>query len=103
MRIGDVTVEPLTDGVVPMPPNLLYPDAPLSAWQALPGVLDQHGMLQVPFGGFLATDQRGHRVVFDLGGGPDPRLLPDGELPPVRELLPERLALRAAFGPREKC
>ncbi|MEU9152313.1 MBL fold metallo-hydrolase [Streptomyces sp. NPDC048417] len=91
MQIGDVTVEPLTDGVIPMPPKLLYPDVPVSVWQALPGVLDRHGMLQIPFGGFLATDRTGHRVLFDLGGGLAPRLLPDGELPPVRELLPERL------------
>ncbi|MFE5022214.1 MBL fold metallo-hydrolase [Streptomyces sp. NPDC056656] len=92
MQIGDVTVEPLTDGVIPMPPNLLYPDVPLPVWQALPGVLDGRGMLQVPFGGFLATDRWGHRVVFDLGGGLAPQLLPDGELPPVCELLPRRLA-----------
>ncbi|MFJ1915548.1 MBL fold metallo-hydrolase [Streptomyces sp. NPDC088147] len=91
MRIGDVTVHPLSDGIVPMPPSLLYPDVPASVWQGLPGILDEHGMLQVPFGGFLATDQRGNRVVFDLGGGLAPRLLPDGEPPPVRELLPVRL------------
>jgi glyoxylase-like metal-dependent hydrolase (beta-lactamase superfamily II) len=63
----------------------------MSVWQNLPGTIDQHGMLQVPFGGFLATDQRGSRVVFDLGGGLAPQLLPDGELPEVRELLPVRL------------
>ncbi|MEV6424428.1 MBL fold metallo-hydrolase [Streptomyces sp. NPDC051662] len=92
MQIGDVTVEPLTDGVMPMPPNLLYPDVPLSVWRTVPGALDPDGMLQVPFGGFLATDRHGHRVLFDLGGGLAPRLLPGGEPPPVRERLPERLA-----------
>ncbi|MCW2884731.1 MAG: hypothetical protein QOE54_7332 [Streptosporangiaceae bacterium] len=30
MRIGDVTVHPLFDGVIPMPPSLLYPDLPMS-------------------------------------------------------------------------
>jgi glyoxylase-like metal-dependent hydrolase (beta-lactamase superfamily II) len=92
MRIGDVTVHPLADGVLPMPPELLYPDVPMSVWRDLPGTVDRHGMLQVPFGGFLATDRRGNRVVFDLGGGLDPQLLPGGELPEVRELLPGRLA-----------
>lgn len=92
MRIGDVTVDPLPDGVIPMPPSLLYPDVPMSVWQSLPGTIDQHGMLQVPFGGFLATDRQGNRVVFDLGGGLAPQLVPGGELPPVRELLPVRLA-----------
>jgi hypothetical protein len=58
MRIGDVTVDPLPDGVIPMPPSLLYPDVPMSVWQSLPGTIDQHGMLQVPFGGFLATDRQ---------------------------------------------
>jgi glyoxylase-like metal-dependent hydrolase (beta-lactamase superfamily II) len=74
-----------------MPPNLLYPDLPTSTWHDLPGTVDRDGLLQVPFGGFLATDERGHRVVFDLGGGPAPELLPGGELPAVRELLPVRL------------
>jgi glyoxylase-like metal-dependent hydrolase (beta-lactamase superfamily II) len=91
MRIGDVTVHPLPDGVVPMSPGLIYPDVPDSVWQGLPGTIDGHGMLQVPFGGFLATDQQGNRVVFDLGGGRAPQLLPDGALPAVCELLPVRL------------
>jgi glyoxylase-like metal-dependent hydrolase (beta-lactamase superfamily II) len=91
MRIGDVTVHSLPDGVMPMPPALLYPDLPASTWRNLLGTLDQDGLLQVPFGGFLATDEHGHRVVFDLGGGLAPRLLPGGELPAVRELLPAAL------------
>jgi glyoxylase-like metal-dependent hydrolase (beta-lactamase superfamily II) len=91
MRIGDVTVHSLPDGVLPMPPGLLYPDLPASTWQGLPGTVDQDGWLQIPFGGFLATDQQGHRVAFDLGGGPAPQLLPGGELPAVRELMPAAL------------
>jgi glyoxylase-like metal-dependent hydrolase (beta-lactamase superfamily II) len=91
MRIGDVTVHALPDGVMPMPPSVLYPDLPTSTWRNLPGTIDQDGLLQVPFGGFLATDEHGHRVVFDLGAGPAPQLLPGGELPAVRELLPAAL------------
>ena len=91
MRIGDVTVHALPDGVMPMPPSVLYPDVPTSTWRKLPGTIDQDGLLQVPFGGFLATDDHGHRVVFDLGGGLAPQLLPGGELPAVRELLPAAL------------
>ncbi|MCX4680298.1 hypothetical protein OG413_34345 [Streptomyces sp. NBC_01433] len=69
-----MTVEPLTDGVMSMPPNLLHPDVPLSVWQARTGVLDRRGMLQVPCGGLAA--QR----------------LPNGELPPSCAQLPQRPA-----------
>jgi glyoxylase-like metal-dependent hydrolase (beta-lactamase superfamily II) len=92
MRIGEVTVHPLVDGVLPLPPSVLYPDVPTSVWRDLPGALDENGLLPVPFGGFLAVDGRGHRVVVDLGGGIAPRLVPGGEPPEVRELLPGRLA-----------
>jgi glyoxylase-like metal-dependent hydrolase (beta-lactamase superfamily II) len=92
MRIGDVTVHPLPDGVLPMPPGVLYPDVPMAVWEDLPGTIDRDGLLPVPFGGFLATDQQGHRVVFDLGGGFAPQLVPGADRPEVCELLPERLA-----------
>jgi glyoxylase-like metal-dependent hydrolase (beta-lactamase superfamily II) len=87
MQVGDVTVEPLADGVMPVPASLLYPDVPVSVWQSLPGAIDEDGMLQISFGGFLATDQRGNRVLFDLGIGLDPDL-PGGELPADRDHLP---------------
>jgi glyoxylase-like metal-dependent hydrolase (beta-lactamase superfamily II) len=64
----------------------------MSVWQGIPGAVDDAGLLSVPFGGFLATDLRGNRVVFDLGGGFAPQLVPGGEPPEVRELLPGRLA-----------
>jgi glyoxylase-like metal-dependent hydrolase (beta-lactamase superfamily II) len=91
MRIGDVTVHPLLDGVLPLPPSLLYPDVPMSVWLNIPGAVDQHGLLPVPFGGFLAVDGQGNRVVVDLGGGFAPQLVPGGEPPEIRELLPGRL------------
>src|SRR5882757_1263385 len=92
MRIGDVTVHPLVDGVLPVPPSLLYPDVPMSVWLDIPGALDPGGLLPVPFGGFLAIDGRGNRVVVDLGGGLAPQLVPGGDPPEIRELLPGRLA-----------
>jgi hypothetical protein len=52
MRIGDVTVYALPDGVMPMPPGVLYPDLRMSTWRNLPGTIDQDDLLQVPFGGF---------------------------------------------------
>jgi glyoxylase-like metal-dependent hydrolase (beta-lactamase superfamily II) len=91
MRIGDVTVHSLRDGVMPMRPSLLYPDLPMSTWRSLAGTVDENGWLQVPFGGFLAIDEQGHRVVFDLGGGLAPRLVPGGDVPEVCELLPVHL------------
>ncbi|MCU1683971.1 MAG: beta-lactamase domain protein [Amycolatopsis sp.] len=91
MRIGDVTVQPLLDGVLPMPPSVLYPDVSMSTWRSLPGTIGEDGLLPVPFGGFLATDEQGNRVVFDLGGGVAPQLVPGGDPPAVRELLPIQL------------
>ena len=91
MRIGAVTVHSVFDGLIPLPPCLLYPDVPLSEWEKVPGALDGDGMLSVPFGGFLALDDQGHRVLFDLGGGLAPELVLGGEPPAVRELLPVRL------------
>ena len=91
MRVGEVSVYPLLDGVMPMPLALLYPDLEASTWRSLGGAIDEDGSLRVPFGGFLAADDQGHRVVFDLGGGPAPQLLellPNAELPEMRELLP---------------
>jgi glyoxylase-like metal-dependent hydrolase (beta-lactamase superfamily II) len=93
MRIGDVTVHALPDGVMPMPPGVLYPDLPISTWRNLPGTIDEDDLLQVPFGGFLATDTQGHHVVFDLGGGPAPQLVPGGDPPDDCELLPIALEL----------
>ena len=92
MRVGDITVYPLLDGVMPVPAALLYPDVAATTWQRLAGTADEGGSLRIPFGGFLAVDDQDRRVVFDLGGGPAPRLLPDADLPPVRELLPGCLA-----------
>src|ERR1700716_1961544 len=91
MRIGDVTVHSLPDGVMPMQPGLLYPDLSASTLRNLLGTVELDGLLQVPFGGFLATDEHGHRVVFDLGGGLARQLLPGGELPAVSDLLPDAL------------
>jgi hypothetical protein len=91
MRIGDVAVHSVFDGLMPLPPSLLYPDVPVSVWQELPGALDEDGMLPVPFGGFLADDLQGHRVLFDLGGGVAPELAPGAPPPEIRELLPARL------------
>ena len=31
----------IADGVIPVPPGLLYPDVPMSVWEGLPGVLDK--------------------------------------------------------------
>ncbi|HET6297474.1 MAG TPA: MBL fold metallo-hydrolase, partial [Kribbella sp.] len=62
-----------------------------TVWADLPGTIDSDGLLPVPFGEFLATDHQGHRVVFDLGGGFAPQLVPGGDRPAVCELLPDRL------------
>jgi glyoxylase-like metal-dependent hydrolase (beta-lactamase superfamily II) len=98
MRVGEVTIYPMLDGVMPVPPTVLYPDVSASTWRSLARTVDNDGWLQVPFGGFLAVDWRGHHVVFDLGGGAAPQLLPDGQLPAMCELLPECLE-RLGYSP----
>jgi glyoxylase-like metal-dependent hydrolase (beta-lactamase superfamily II) len=90
MRIGDITVHPLVDGLMPMPSTVLYPDVSTTVW-ADAGALDENGMLPVQFGGFLAVDGDGRRVLFDLGGGPAPELLPGAPLPPDYGHLPGAL------------
>ena len=90
MRIGDITVHPLIDGVMPMPSTVLYPDVPTSVWEDA-GALDENGMLPVQFGGFLAVDGDGRRVLFDLGGGHAPELMPGAPLPPDYGHLPSAL------------
>jgi glyoxylase-like metal-dependent hydrolase (beta-lactamase superfamily II) len=91
VHVGAVMVHPLPDGVMPLRPDALYPDLAPSTWQSLADTVGDDGCLAVPFGGFLAIDEHGHRVVFDLGGGPSPRLIPGADLPKVCERLPVHL------------
>jgi hypothetical protein len=37
MQTGDVAVHSVFDGVIPLPPGLLYPEVPVSVWQGVPG------------------------------------------------------------------
>lgn len=81
MVIGEVRVHPVLDGVMPMPPSVLYPDVPEAVWRAVHADLTADGRLNVPFGGFLAVDSAGTTVLIDTGGGPTPSPLPDGSSP----------------------
>lgn len=93
MRVGDVVVYPIMDGLMPVPPAVLYPDVALHFWRTTPaGLVDDR--LEVPYGAFLVVDANGNRVLVDAGGGPTPNLLPDGSLPRWFGQLPG--ALRAA-------
>jgi hypothetical protein len=44
MQTGDVAVHSVFDGVIPLPPGLLYPEVPVSVWQGVSGALDGEGM-----------------------------------------------------------
>jgi glyoxylase-like metal-dependent hydrolase (beta-lactamase superfamily II) len=79
--IGDVRVHPVLDGVMPMPPSVLYPDVPEAMWRTISADLTADGRLLVPFGGFLVADSTGTTVLIDTGGGPTPSPLPDGSSP----------------------
>jgi glyoxylase-like metal-dependent hydrolase (beta-lactamase superfamily II) len=78
---------------MPVPLLLLYPDVSEDVWRTMSTDLTADGGLNVPYGGFLAVDSVGNRVLIDTGGGRTPSPLPDGSLPSRFSELPS--ALRA--------
>lgn len=93
LRVGNIDVHPVLDGIMPVPLSVLYPDISADTWQTAADDLTADGCLDVPYGGFLAVDATGDRVLIDTGGGPTPAPLPDGSLPHRFAELPR--ALRA--------
>jgi glyoxylase-like metal-dependent hydrolase (beta-lactamase superfamily II) len=77
-RVGDVSVTPLSDGELWIPPDELMNKA-ADAWP--PGFLNDDGLMGVNFGGFLVRTPD-HVVVVDtgIGGGAIPEL-PIGSFP----------------------
>ncbi|WP_349318917.1 MBL fold metallo-hydrolase [Mycolicibacterium canariasense] len=71
---------------------MLYPDVSIDMWNTISTDLTAAGCLNVPYGGFLAVDPAGNRVLVDTGGGRTPAPLPDGSLPHRFAELPRALA-----------
>jgi len=76
MKIGDVDVRPLLDGVTEFPSALLYPEVDHHVLAGSPGFLNTAGNVELPCGGFLVLGPEGEVVLVDLGSGPDV-VLPD--------------------------
>lgn len=91
VMVGSLDIHPLLDGVMPLPPTVLYPDVPETVWSAMSADLTADGLLKVPYGGFLVVDSERNRVLIDTGAGPNPSISPDGALPQQYAELPRAL------------
>lgn len=70
-ELGDVTIHLISDGGVPYPTEMLFPDAPQDELRAgLAGRLDQEGHLPVPYYCLLITTPE-RNVLVDAGIGPE--------------------------------
>ncbi|MCK2222032.1 MBL fold metallo-hydrolase (plasmid) [Actinomadura sp. ATCC 31491] len=70
LRLGELTVTYVPDGLVRLKPGGWLPAATPADWQAHPGHLDQDGLLVAGIGGLLV--ERGERaLLIDTGLGPE--------------------------------
>jgi glyoxylase-like metal-dependent hydrolase (beta-lactamase superfamily II) len=94
MRIGDLTVDAISDGVFVARPSYFGGDVPPGA---RPQVFDRGGAAWLPIGCFLIRAAR-RVVLVDCGLGPQAKLLPDGMRLAGGRLLPELRAAGASPG-----
>lgn len=66
-----VTVEPVPDGVMRLFPTTLFPDVSDEAWERHPGLVAPDGLIDMPFGAFVARGTDNRIVLLDAGGGPE--------------------------------
>lgn len=69
MKIGSIRIDPVRDGWgIESGASILSRPGVADPWQCHPGVLDEHGRIEMPMGGFLV--RTGDRVVLvDTGAG----------------------------------
>lgn len=77
MKVGDIEIIPLSDGVAKLPP-VYFPNAD---WTAHQGLLNEEGVIVIPIGCFvIKTGER--TVLVDAGLGPvDSGIMKGGDLP----------------------
>jgi glyoxylase-like metal-dependent hydrolase (beta-lactamase superfamily II) len=67
IRIGDIQVDGVLDGMMGVAPAVLYPQ--VADWTAERDHLDAAGLVPLPYGGFLVRGPDGRVVLVDIGGG----------------------------------
>lgn len=70
MRIGDVDIDPVFDGLLTYDPAFTHPDVDRATLAHIPGALTADGQMQFPYGGFLLRGPGEQVVLYDLGTGP---------------------------------
>jgi len=92
MRIGDVTVHHLGDGVLPMPPGVLYPDVADVRLAGHPRHRRRARAAAGPVRGLPGHRRARQPRRLRPGRRARSATVPGGEPPEIRELLPGRLA-----------
>lgn len=69
LRLGDLSVAFLPDGVIRHAPTASYPGSSEALWQSAPEYLDEDGRLVMSLGALLVRTG-GHTLLVDLGWGP---------------------------------
>jgi len=77
IRMGEVRIDPILDGVMSISRTKIYPDATDADWAPHLDHLNGEGMIEAPYGGFLVRGPEGRTVMVDIGGGPT-FAVPDG-------------------------
>ncbi|TDV48660.1 MBL fold metallo-hydrolase [Actinophytocola oryzae] len=68
VRLGEVTLTHVLDGVMSLAPDRFAPEVPRTWWEAHPEQLDADGHLVMPAGGLL-VESSGRTLLIDLGWG----------------------------------
>jgi glyoxylase-like metal-dependent hydrolase (beta-lactamase superfamily II) len=80
VRVGDLEVLPVLDGVARIPPTAAYAGTTEEQWAPHRGLLGEDGMLELALGGFLVRTPQGRVVLVDTGVGEGVRGFPGGRL-----------------------
>jgi glyoxylase-like metal-dependent hydrolase (beta-lactamase superfamily II) len=78
MHIGDVSVEPIYDGVMRAPATVFYRGTDEQQWAPHQRFLEADGMIRFDLGGFLVRGPGSSVVLVDAGLGPRSGLVRDG-------------------------
>ncbi len=78
MQIGDLSVEPIYDGVIRAPATLFYSGTTGEQWAPHARFLEPNGIMRFDTGGFLVRGPSGRVVLVDAGLGPRSGTMRDG-------------------------
>ncbi|HLQ31269.1 MAG TPA: MBL fold metallo-hydrolase [Chloroflexota bacterium] len=86
MKIGDLFIEPVFDGVMKAKPSN-FKGTTDEMWAQHRQFLDENGMVELALGGFLVRDPGGRLTLIDAGMGPSSGVSPGGNQYVAGELL----------------